>query len=290
MKRFTTILAILVILLALPLVLLAAPVGKITHIEGNVDITVGEKARTANLGEAVNSGEIMRAKSKSRAEITFVDGNILRLAENTRVRITDYQVGEGKTSTLDLFRGKTQSIVSGLAKNARYEIHTPTAVAGVRGTNFIAFFQNGVSGFVPKEGTIYGYNRKMPQDVKTVSPGQAIMVTAADKPPTIQPATSSEVEKHVTDTAPTEKKEEEKEKKEEGVAPKSEGAAAPAKEVAAAPAHTHEGSGDTAGCRSDPRAARYFHLPEKTIPRSSHRPHSVSSTSPVKRIEGPSHG
>ncbi|MBU1743609.1 MAG: FecR family protein, partial [Proteobacteria bacterium] len=236
MKRFTTILAILVILLALPLVLLAAPVGKITHIEGNVDITVGEKARTANLGEAVNSGEIMRAKSKSRAEITFVDGNILRLAENTRVRITDYQVGEGKTSTLDLFRGKTQSIVSGLAKNARYEIHTPTAVAGVRGTNFIAFFQNGVSGFVPREGAIYGYNRNMPLDVKTVSPGQAIMVTAADKPPTIQPATSSEVEKHVSDTAPTEKKEEEKEKKEEGAAPKSEGAAAPAQEVAAAPA------------------------------------------------------
>ncbi len=238
MKRLMTILVVLAILLALPLALLAAPVGKITHIEGNVDITVDEKARTANLGEAVNSGEILRAKSKSRAEITFADGNILRLAENTRVRITDYQMGEGKTSTLDLFRGKTQSIVSGLAKNARYEIHTPTAVAGVRGTDFIAFFLNGVSGFVPKEGAIYGYNRNMPQDVKTVTPGQAIMVTAANKPATIQPATSSEVEKHVSDTAPTEKKKEEKEKeKKEEAAPKGEGAAAPAKEEGtAAPA------------------------------------------------------
>ncbi|MDP3143587.1 MAG: FecR family protein, partial [Candidatus Omnitrophota bacterium] len=167
--------------------------------------------------------------------ITFADGNILRLAENTRVRITDYQMGEGKTSTLDLFRGKTQSIVSGLSKNARYEIHTPTAVAGVRGTDFIAFFLNGVSGFVPKDGTIYGYNRNMPEDVKTVIPGQAIMVPAANKPATIQPATSTEVEKHVSDTAPTEKKKEEKEKKEEGAAPKSEGAAAPTKEETAAP-------------------------------------------------------
>ncbi|MEK7826724.1 MAG: hypothetical protein AAB299_03150, partial [Thermodesulfobacteriota bacterium] len=77
MKRLMTILVVLAILLALPLALLAAPVGKITHIEGNVDITVSEKTRTANLGDAVNSGEIMRAKSKSRAEITFADGNIL---------------------------------------------------------------------------------------------------------------------------------------------------------------------------------------------------------------------
>jgi hypothetical protein len=239
MKRFTTILMILAILLALPLALLAAPVGKITNIEGNVDITAGEKARTANLGDTVNAGEILRAKSKAKAEITFVDGNILRLAENTRVRITDYQIGEGKTSTLDLFRGKTQSIVSALAKNARYEVHTPTAVCGVRGTNFIAFFQNGVSGFVPKEGTIYGYNRNMPQDVKIVTPGQAIMVTASNKPAAIQPATSSEVEKHVSDTAPTEKKEEEKKKepeKKEEAAPKGDGAAAPAKEETATPA------------------------------------------------------
>jgi len=148
-------------------------------------------ARAVKLGDPVNVGDILRAKSKSRAEVTFLDGNILRLAENTRVRITDYQPGEGKTTTLDLFRGKTQNIVSGLARNARYELHTPTAVVGVRGTDFIAFFQSGVSGFIPKEGTIYGYNRNMPKDIKTVSPGQAIMVFAPDKPPVVQPAGSA---------------------------------------------------------------------------------------------------
>jgi hypothetical protein len=241
MKNFTKLLLILTVLLALPLTLLAAPVGKITHIEGNVDITVDEKARTANIGDAVNSGEILRAKNKSRAEITFADGNILRLAENTRVRITDYQMGEGKTSTMDLFRGKTQSIVSGLAKNGRYEVHTPTAVCGVRGTNFIAFFQNGVSGFVPKEGTIYGYNRSMPQDVKTVTPGQAIMVTAPNKPATIQPATSTEVEKHVSDTAPAEKKEGE-EKKDEG---KKDNGKKEGETVTPPPPPANPGEGDT---------------------------------------------
>ncbi len=224
MKRLTKIFGILVILtilLSLPFTVLAAPVGKVSSLEGNVDITAGAKARDAKLGDAVNAGDILRAKSKSRAEITFLDGNILRLAENTRVRITDYQPGEGKTTTLDLFRGKTQNIVAGLSKDARYEIKTPTAIVGVRGTNFIAFFQNGVSGFIPKEGTIYGYNRTMPKDIKIVTPGQAIMVLAADKPPVVQPATSADVEKHMQDTAPEEKKDEkekDKEKKEEGPA------------------------------------------------------------------------
>ena len=201
MKRCMKIFLILAILLALPLPALAAPVGKITALEGNVDITAGDKARNAKLGDAVNAGDILRAKSKSKAEVTFLDGNILRLAESTRVRITDYQPGEGKTTTLDLFRGKTQNIVSGLARDAKYEIRTPPAVCGVRGTSFFAFFQDGQSGFVPTIGTIYGYNRTMPGDVKIVTTGQAIMILAANLPPVIQPATPNELNRHMQDTA-----------------------------------------------------------------------------------------
>lgn len=202
MKRRMNFLFILAILLALPLTALAAPVGKITALEGNVDITAGSKARDAKLGEAVNTGDILRAKSKSKAQVTFLDGNILRLGENTRVRITDYQSGARKTSILDLFRGKTQNIVSRLAKGARYEVRTPTAVCGVRGTNFIAFFQNGISGFAPREGTIYGYNRTMPETVRTVTAGLAIMVLATNQPPTIQPMSSTDLDGHMQDTTP----------------------------------------------------------------------------------------
>ncbi len=191
------------LMLVLPLSALGAPVGKITHVEGRVDVTAGDKTRPANPGDPVDIGDILRAKSKARAEVTFLDGNIIRLAENTRIRITGYQAGEGKTSTLELFRGKAQNIVSALAKNARYEVHTPTAVCGVRGTDFFAFFLDGVSGFIPKEGILYGYSRSMPQEVKIVTVGQAILVPAANRPAVIQPANVGEVEKHLQDTVPT---------------------------------------------------------------------------------------
>lgn len=199
---------VLAILLFLPLTSPAAPLGKITQIEGSVDITrTGQAAVTAVVGDPVNQGDILRAKSKSKAEVTFNDGNILRLAEGTRVRITQYDNRENQKSYLDLFRGKTQSVIKTLQKGSAFEIHTPTAVAGVRGTTIISFFIKGVSGALFKDGGGYGYNRKMPGDVKAIAPGQAMIVTGPDQPPIVKPATSDEIQKHLLDTTPAQDKE-----------------------------------------------------------------------------------
>ncbi|HON24204.1 MAG TPA: FecR domain-containing protein, partial [Syntrophales bacterium] len=123
------------LLVFLPLAALAAPVGKVTQIEGNVDITrPGQAAIKVLLGDPVSQGDILRAKSKSKAEVTFTDGNILRLAEGTRIRVTQYDNRENRKSYVDLFRGKTQSVIKNLQKGGAYEVHTPTSIAGVRGT------------------------------------------------------------------------------------------------------------------------------------------------------------
>ncbi|MCX7635502.1 MAG: hypothetical protein N2Z74_07140, partial [Syntrophales bacterium] len=59
---------VVVVLLVMPLAAIAAPVGKITSIEGNVDITrAGQAAVRASVGDPVNQGDILRAKSKSKA-------------------------------------------------------------------------------------------------------------------------------------------------------------------------------------------------------------------------------
>ena len=78
----------------------------------------------------------------------------------------------------------------------------------------------------------------MPLDVKTVTPGQAIMVSAADKPPVIQPGDLHRSGKARVGYGADgkEKGKREGQREEEGAAPKSEGAAAPAKEETAAPA------------------------------------------------------
>jgi hypothetical protein len=152
------------LLVLLPYWAQAAPVGKFTSIEGRVDVTApGKAAAAAKLGDTLNAGDIIRTKSKSKCEVVFVDGSVLRLADSSRLRVTEFAQDEGsRNATLNLFRGKIQNIVKtipGAAGNkSKYEVHTPTAVAGVRGTNFFSYYMNGVSGALFQEGQGYGYN------------------------------------------------------------------------------------------------------------------------------------
>ncbi len=214
---------ILLALMALPAS--AAVVGKFTSLEGSVDITsTGKDARPAATGDPVAVGDFIRTKSKSRCEITYLDGNIIRLAEASRLRVTEYSL-EKNNQKLDLLRGKVQSIVktaaevTGVAKGGRFEVHTPTAVAGVRGTNFFTYYQAGVSGATFKEGRGYGYSSNRPQDVRPISPGQTMVVSSPDVPPVVRPATSNELQRHEKDTAPAEKPKEKAEKEEDKAAP-----------------------------------------------------------------------
>ena len=71
--------------LIIPVWAIAAPVGTITHVEGNVDLTaIGKAARDVFKGEPVSEGDILRAKSHSKAEVTFTMTAIFCALQKTR--------------------------------------------------------------------------------------------------------------------------------------------------------------------------------------------------------------
>ena len=195
----------------------AKSVGKFTKVEGRVDITSpGDSARLAFPGAVIFEKDIIRAKSRSKAEILFNDGNLLRLAQNTRVEISEYiSDGHRKSTVLSLFRGKIQNKVKKLLgrvfgkKRDRFEVHTPTSVCGVRGTDFFTYYQKGISGAVFKEGQGYGYSINRPDEIKEIPTGKAMFVSNPDQPPIIRPATNVELIKHEQETTPSEKTEKE---------------------------------------------------------------------------------
>ena len=192
-----------------------APVGKFTYLEGRVDITrAKKKAFPAKLGMPVYVGDIIRAKSNSRAEITFNDGNILRCAQNTRIQITEYLVGKNRSSrTIQLFRGNIQNIVkktwaskiSKFLKTHKYEVHTPFAVVGVKGTNFFTFHSRLGSGAIFKEGVGYCYAKNMPERRVFVRAGQKVFIPSPNVPPKVGPASKTEIKKFESQTAPKKK-------------------------------------------------------------------------------------
>ncbi|MCX7982002.1 MAG: FecR family protein, partial [Syntrophales bacterium] len=209
-NRISMALLLGILLTLLPFTIWAAPVGKITTLEGQADVTVRGVTSPCKIGLEVNEGDIIRTKKQSRVGVTLLDGNVIWVAPLSRLRITQYHPGEGKQNYCDLFRGKTRVVVNAIAKGASLEVHTPTAVAGVRGTIFIGFFERGESGFVFERGSGYGYNRQMPAKVVTIEAGHVMLVPKADQEPIVRPATKQEIERHMKDTTGGEEKPKEK--------------------------------------------------------------------------------
>jgi hypothetical protein len=203
---------LLLFLLVIPSVALAqAAVGKFTYVEGRVDVLrpPATQAVPVKMGDAVFVGDIIRAKSNSKAEITFSEGNIVRVAPGTRVEISEYMFEETKgKGILKLSRGKVQAIIpENIAKRIaafgeanRFEIHTPTAIAGARGCNFIVFFQRNWSGVLVIDGTVQAYNPEFPDVVQTVTAGNISIIPQDQPAQPSRPATDAEMKGYVIDT------------------------------------------------------------------------------------------
>ncbi|MBP6941844.1 MAG: FecR domain-containing protein, partial [Syntrophorhabdaceae bacterium] len=194
MKRCYFVVSIIVFLSFANLAF-AAPIGRVTLVEGRVDVLKAGRnvATPVSLGAPVDVGDVYRAKSKGRAEITFANKNLIRIAPNTRIEITRYSVEGNASNTLArLYRGRVQAIgaddfitkAASFAEGNRFEIHTPNAVAGIRGTNMIVFFEKGATGAIFLSGRGYMYNPQQPRQVVLIVAGTISFVTSPGATPT----------------------------------------------------------------------------------------------------------
>jgi hypothetical protein len=117
------------------------PIGSITRIEGEVFLAhEGDTAMfEAMLGDPIYLKDHIQTEKDSRVQVLFDDESLLNLAENTTMQITEYVYSPEKRSCIFRIWGKVRAIVGRYFPGAgsRYEVHTPTAIIGVRGTHFI---------------------------------------------------------------------------------------------------------------------------------------------------------
>jgi len=171
----------------------AASVGRITRVEGRVDVL--KPGRTAvsavSPGDSVDVGDIYRAKTNGRAEITFFNKNILRIAPATRVQISRYS-SEGNRSNqiMKLERGRVEAIsgeeflkkVSSFAEGNKFEVHTPNAVAGIRGSGMTVGFARMITGLFFSTGRGYFYNPDNPGRSVNVAAGHISFIAGTGLP------------------------------------------------------------------------------------------------------------
>jgi hypothetical protein len=121
----------------------AGVVGRLTQMEGRVDLLKGGNlpAIPVKLGDTVEPGDVIRTKSLSKAQITFIDDSTLTLSPEARLAIEDFQFepGQGKRrAVLEMFHGLALTVVKKIlkAEEPDFVIKTQTAIVGVRGTEF----------------------------------------------------------------------------------------------------------------------------------------------------------
>ena len=122
----------------------AAEFGTFMLVKGKV-IIINTKSESveAKVSSKIYVGETVMTDNESRAKIIMSDRNVLNILPNTKLKIEKYTSGtDNKEVQLNLIEGKVRSNVGEKYdnKSSKFEIRTATAVAGVRGTEFITSY------------------------------------------------------------------------------------------------------------------------------------------------------
>ena len=119
----------------------AEVVGRLTQLEGRVDLLKGGKlpAVALKVNDTVEPGDVIRTKSLSKAQITFIDNSLLTLSQEARIAIEEFKFepSQGKRqAVLEIFQGLALAVVNKIlkAEEPDFVIKTQTAIVGVRGT------------------------------------------------------------------------------------------------------------------------------------------------------------
>ncbi len=162
-------------------------IGYVGFVSGRVDVLKSGKLPAIKLKKTdkVYEMDVVRTKSRSNVEIQFNDGNLIKITQRSRIELTSYKKDN---RVILLPRGRLQAIVNKvknsdkLVANRYFEIHTPSAVLGVRGTNFFVFQEKHLTKLLVKEGLVYSYNKKFPNDQVLVNAGNALSIYKSQLP------------------------------------------------------------------------------------------------------------
>lgn len=137
--------------------------GVLRVVKGNVQIKSAKTGQTtrARIGAKVFPKDIIITAKDSRAKIVMVDNNEINVSPDSQIEIQNYEYDPAagkKDVLLNVIYGKVRSKVEQKydGKTSKFQIKTPSAVAGVRGTDFLTSFNqsNGQSQVVTFEGAV----------------------------------------------------------------------------------------------------------------------------------------
>lgn len=119
-----------------PLLMMESPV--VTYLLGEAEMLTVESDGSAwfplTTGQQLREGDVVRTLEESSLDIRFSDRTAVRLAENTTVALDTATI---RQLVLDIPEGTIFAKFEKLFKQQNFTVDTPSAVAGIRGTELV---------------------------------------------------------------------------------------------------------------------------------------------------------
>ena len=120
----------------------SARIGTFKQVQGETWIGAEPARRAAEPGAGVAVTDRLSTGPQGAATLTLKDGTVLTMGPDTVMDLRQFQFDtttQQGNFLLALLRGSVRVVTGLLAKvnPERFQVHTPTSVVGVRGTDFI---------------------------------------------------------------------------------------------------------------------------------------------------------
>jgi hypothetical protein len=130
----------------------------LVKVEGTVMVQIGSAApRQANLNDVVQTGDRLETKAGSRAELRIDNGNIMTLGPNTELVLASLASNPGTGEYENIMEskfGKLRAKVAKMQGQSKFQVKTPNAICGARGTTFYLVISGGETRVFVSEGTV----------------------------------------------------------------------------------------------------------------------------------------
>lgn len=180
--------------------------GILSVVKGNVQVQSGKdkSISPARVGMKVTQGDTIITGPDSRAKLTMVDKNVINVSPDSKLQLEKYEFKpdqDKKNVTLNVLFGKVRSSVEQKydGEQNKFHVKTPSAVAGVRGTDFLVSYSrtDSASKIVTFSGQVevgpkLDASGKISDGVR-VNPGQTTTATPNSRPSTPVAVPASEL-------------------------------------------------------------------------------------------------
>ena len=125
-----------------------AVAGTASSVSGNAQYQRGAVVSGLTAGTPVDVGDRIITGPGGHAVITLTDGSRLEIGDSSNIVIDNHALAPagGRAATrVSLFSGVLRSVASATGGTANFEVHTPNAVAAVRGTRWDTAYTEGES-------------------------------------------------------------------------------------------------------------------------------------------------